>query len=68
MIPINKMGPKNAVIDAESREEATMTNNFNRFKFTPKLCAYEVPKEFPMRGFMVLKQINNPIKTKIDKT
>ena len=64
---MNKMGPKNAVIDAESREEATIINNFKCCKLTPKLWAYEFPNEFPIKGFMVLKQINDPVKTNIDK-
>lgn len=62
------MGPKNAVTEAESREEATMIINFKWLKLTPKLCAYELPREFPIKGFIVLKQINNPIKTKMVRT
>ena len=38
-IPINKIGPKNAVTEAESREEAMITKYFNCLKLTPKLCA-----------------------------
>jgi hypothetical protein len=62
------MGPKKAVIEAESREEAAIISSFKYFRFTPKLCAYEVPKEFPINGFIDLKQKNSPINTKADNT
>ena len=68
MIPINRIGPKKAVIEAESREEAPIISSFKCFRLTPKLCAYEDPKEFPINGFMDLKQKNNPINTKTDNT
>ena len=38
-IPINKIGPKNAVTEAARRDEEMITKYFNCVKFTPKLWA-----------------------------
>ena len=55
-------------MDAESREEDTIIKSLRCFKLTPKLCAQDVPKEFPISGFIDLKQKNNPINNNPDKT
>ena len=36
-IPMNKMGPKNAVTEADKSEEEIITKYFKCFKLTPKL-------------------------------
>ena len=64
---MNKTGPMYAVTDAEKRVEDTTTRVFRRLIFTPKLCAYAVPKELPISGFMVLKQSKMLKPTKIAK-
>ena len=37
--PMNRIGPRNAVIEAESREEAMMIKILRRERFTPILWA-----------------------------
>ena len=36
-IPINKIGPKKAVTEADKSDEEIITKNFKCFKLTPKL-------------------------------
>ena len=67
-IPINKTGPKNAVTDADNKEEAMIIKYLSRLRLTPMLIAYCFPKAFPIKGFIVLKQMKSPIKTLIPKT
>jgi hypothetical protein len=37
---MNKIGPKNAVTEADKNEEAMIIRNFRRERFTPRLEAY----------------------------
>src|SRR5690606_25022447 len=67
-IPINRIGPKNAVTDAESSDEVMMIKNLSCVRLTPKLCAYAVPREFPINGLMVLKAKNNENTTITEST